>query len=312
MADALPHAEHERHAVAASLFFLRLFLLGVNSPSLERHLRIAFVWSSMLWLTSIEGLHITTKRNQVTSAIGAVFICCRSDVPRPRNATEEPCEHQFGAFRIHDREFTMLGLLLRHGHITSFFDALFRSDLYTGRGGSSGYTETLPSFVKAVKEMVETRTASSSRTSGDSSEQRGGSSGGRVGTEKFSIDIDTSRGSVSVAEQIAPTLLPFLQELSKSMAVMLRSLGVEETHLSPFARPESVSTLQGLSECFKNYMASTHEFDNTAAAPAVDAADGGADDDLLLGVVDSEWFENLSSSVVNEPSEFAMQELCDR
>ncbi|KAI9895234.1 hypothetical protein PsorP6_019322 [Peronosclerospora sorghi] len=52
------------------LFFLRLFLIGVNCDSVSKSTQICYIWCAMLWFTSLTGIHWTTRRNLVTSAIG--------------------------------------------------------------------------------------------------------------------------------------------------------------------------------------------------------------------------------------------------
>eukprot|EP00918_Siedleckia_nematoides_P050352 GHVU01110233.1.p1 GENE.GHVU01110233.1~~GHVU01110233.1.p1 ORF type:complete len:248 (+),score=28.25 GHVU01110233.1:138-881(+) len=70
---------------ALSLFFLRIFLLGVNSKgALSGEDRASLIWAGFLWLSSMTGMHATTRRNLATSAIGSVFFVFAEGGTRPK------------------------------------------------------------------------------------------------------------------------------------------------------------------------------------------------------------------------------------
>ena len=62
----------------------------------------------MLWIISIYGVSIITKRNFVSAIILLSFLCIRDDVRHSRFCTSEAIEHTFGNNRLICREFTVL------------------------------------------------------------------------------------------------------------------------------------------------------------------------------------------------------------
>jgi hypothetical protein len=89
------------------LYFMRLNLFAVNSKDIDAQTRIIFLWASLLWVTSIQGISMITKRNYVCACLPLVFIAMRDDVGNLRHVTSEPSEHIFGMLRYEKREFTV-------------------------------------------------------------------------------------------------------------------------------------------------------------------------------------------------------------
>jgi hypothetical protein len=98
----------DKGAIGLTLFFMRLHLYTVNGSVVPAAHRAVYLWCSMLWLTSISGACVITKRNVVSETIAFMFIILRSDVENPRFQTSEPAEHKFGMMRQTIREFTCL------------------------------------------------------------------------------------------------------------------------------------------------------------------------------------------------------------
>ena len=76
-------ASGDKGVLALSLFFLRLRLHAVNGKSLPVRHRFVYLWCSMLYLTSIRGASIITKRNILAETISSIFIVICSDIPNP-------------------------------------------------------------------------------------------------------------------------------------------------------------------------------------------------------------------------------------
>ena len=220
--------EDEKNALALTLFFMNCYHMAVYGAGLTRETRVSLVWTSMIWVTTIEGLPEVTKRNFVTTAVALVFLFCRSDISQFSLTTEEPCEHMFGSCRCFEREFTVLGLILRAKDMAAFWEAAFRSSLFTGRG-NKGYTSNLPNFVEATKTMLATRSSNFTTPRNIRHDEF------HRHQENCRVDIDYSSG-VPVVDQIAPSLLPLLSELGSTMANILRGLGVSDGTMSPFSR----------------------------------------------------------------------------
>ena len=99
-------SEGDKGVLALKVFFVHLHLHSINENSvLEKH-RAVYLWCSMVWLTSISGASMITKRNVVAKKLSFVFIVMSSDVSKPRYFTSDPVEHLFGQLRTMIREFT--------------------------------------------------------------------------------------------------------------------------------------------------------------------------------------------------------------
>ncbi len=100
--------ENPKHvaALCLTLFFVRLKLYAINSLQLDARCRISFLWSSLVWLTSLQGMHSITQRNLIREIISSIFTFMREECLEPRFTTSEPIEHKFGDLRSKKREFT--------------------------------------------------------------------------------------------------------------------------------------------------------------------------------------------------------------
>ncbi|KAI9908513.1 hypothetical protein PsorP6_003921 [Peronosclerospora sorghi] len=112
-----------------SLLFLRLFLIGVNCDSVSKSTQICYIWCAMLWFTSLTGIHWTTRRNLVTSAIGMVCLKIQSDVRKNRLTTSEPAEHMFGLLIQFSREFSVSDLLTLSRKLDEILRCSFESEV---------------------------------------------------------------------------------------------------------------------------------------------------------------------------------------
>ena len=84
------NSEGDNGLLALTLFFVRLHLHAINGKSIpEKHCDV-YLWCSMMWLTSISGASMITKRNVVAETLSFVFIVMSSDVSKPRYFTSEP------------------------------------------------------------------------------------------------------------------------------------------------------------------------------------------------------------------------------
>ena len=84
--------ENNKHvaALCLTLFFVCLKLYAINSIQLEAHCRVSFLWSSLVWLTSLRGMHRITQRNLIREIIPSIFTFMREECLEPRFTTSEP------------------------------------------------------------------------------------------------------------------------------------------------------------------------------------------------------------------------------
>ena len=83
-------SEGDKLVLALTLFFVRLHLHAVNVNSVPENNCAVYLWCSMVWLKSISGASMITKRNVVAETLSFVFIVMSSDVSKPRYFTSEP------------------------------------------------------------------------------------------------------------------------------------------------------------------------------------------------------------------------------
>ena len=89
------------------LFFFRVHLHAVNGIVPVLH-RAQYLWCSVLWLTTINGSSIVTKRNIVAEVISLMFVVLRDDVIKIGLTISEPIEHMLGTLWQMIREFAVL------------------------------------------------------------------------------------------------------------------------------------------------------------------------------------------------------------
>ena len=85
--------------LSMTLYFMRLYLFAVNADGMQARQRLYVMYTAMLFLVSLDGVCITTKRNVVTAAVGSSFVMLQEGLCAPRRTTSEPAEHNFGTDR---------------------------------------------------------------------------------------------------------------------------------------------------------------------------------------------------------------------
>ena len=96
----------DKGALAVTMFMMSLHSYAVNSKECKAKHRAIYLWTTMIWFTSINGVSLVTKRNIVTETMSMMFLVVRDDVIYTRYCTSEMIEHHFGNCRGDKREFT--------------------------------------------------------------------------------------------------------------------------------------------------------------------------------------------------------------
>ena len=104
----------------------------------------------MLWLTSISGACIVTKRNIVSETIAFMFIILRSDTLKPFLSISEPAEHFFGMLRQVIREFTCLEFIQLAENQIRRVEQMYKHNFRPSRDASKGYSATYEKFYYAI------------------------------------------------------------------------------------------------------------------------------------------------------------------
>ena len=87
-------------ALSCTIFFVKLHLNYVNGLIVPAKHRALYLWTSMIWFTTLGGLIIIPKRNLVSETISNIFLVLRYDVLKCCICTSDPAEHSFGNMRI--------------------------------------------------------------------------------------------------------------------------------------------------------------------------------------------------------------------
>jgi len=74
--------DEDAAALLCTLFFMKLHLAAVNGRHVPAKHPALFLWTSMVWLTTLSGVHITLKRNLVSETIANMFLVLRLDVSK--------------------------------------------------------------------------------------------------------------------------------------------------------------------------------------------------------------------------------------
>jgi hypothetical protein len=105
--------DEDPHSViitALTLLFLRCDLFATNSRQCPRRLRIHMLWASMIWFTSLQGVHPITTKTFVASCISACFNAIRDDVQHLRYTMEEVCSSVSSTLHISLSSMTLSAL----------------------------------------------------------------------------------------------------------------------------------------------------------------------------------------------------------
>ena len=93
-------------ALSCTILFMKLNLHSVNGLIVPAKNRDLYIWTSMIWFTTIGGVNITPKRNLVSETISNIYLVLRSDFLTCHMCTSDLEEHGFGNTRRICRELS--------------------------------------------------------------------------------------------------------------------------------------------------------------------------------------------------------------
>ena len=204
---ALRQKGHEVAPIVLYLLFLRLYLMGVNGDNIPRQDRVIYLWSSLLYLTSVNGLADVTKSNLLKGVFGMIFLTYTKGVKCLRLATTEGLEHKFGEARQRNREFSASWFLYYVLKLARRMDAIAQYNLKSSHS-SKGYGATSQGFQDAVRKDASRGTCSDS-----------------FDTAEEILEVDFTQPLVF---QIAPLLIPILNKVTPAMKNLLTLFGVKD------------------------------------------------------------------------------------
>ena len=122
-----------------TLTFMRVLLFSVHGEEVDRKQRVIGIWASMLFLTSIKNLNLTTKRNLMACAVGAVFFAAyRADITNMSAIFEEPAEHMFAGMRSFFKMFTIADVPILDEKVQRRVSALVQHGITSQASDRSG------------------------------------------------------------------------------------------------------------------------------------------------------------------------------
>lgn len=200
----------DKAVLAITLFFMDLQLHSVNGKSTPPNHRVVYLWCSMLWLTSICGTSIVTKRNVVSAVIPLIFIFIRPDVQHSRFCTSEPIEHTFGNNRAICREFTVLNFCQLIEKQMRRLKLMYQHKFCPSRDPKKGYQATYADFFEY------SMSAGLKRDSDD--------------------NVHMFDDSDFIAKELWDTVRKLISHSNNLMTNLFNVVGVLREELSPFCR----------------------------------------------------------------------------
>ena len=138
--------------MAMTLYFLRTFVCAFNGDDLSSEARITMLWSSLMWFTSLNGIHDKSMNNFSTACIGGVFLAMQKRVKNLRTTTTEPLEHMFGTTRSWKREFTVNEFIIFSNKLEMIMTSIITHGIKTGTS-SKGYMTGFGGFANVVSKI---------------------------------------------------------------------------------------------------------------------------------------------------------------
>ena len=138
--------------MALCLYFLRTFICVFNGDGIRSEARITMLWSSLMWFTSLNGVHEKSISNFTTACIGGVFLAMQKRVQNLRTTTTEPLEHMFGTTRSWKREFTVNEFIIFSNKLELIMTNVINNDIKTGTS-NKGYMTGFRGFSEVIKKM---------------------------------------------------------------------------------------------------------------------------------------------------------------
>eukprot|EP00474_Spongospora_subterranea_P005739 CRZ06197.1 hypothetical protein [Spongospora subterranea] len=290
------NAPNENKAcLALCLVFLRLLISATNERNLDRRVRIAYVWSSLIWFHSVTGIHRITRLNLILHCIGSLFFFANNAVVDPRLCSEEPCEHVFGLCRMFDREFTVRGFCQYTDKVHRFFESACNSNLNVGGRDGKGYFSTLSAFVENISRHTPKRYRS-----------------GIVIPDSDDSGVTLPENPRDhVASRLFEYIRPIINEVSVGMSNLLRTAGVASFQKSKFCQ-EIVSF-----DHFRCTLTKAIKYDSVAEQSSSDLLNDHSrhDDSIIMEILSSRlaWaleqpsdvtdfeFPDMSAQIDDEP-----------
>ena len=203
--------------MAMSLYFLRMFLCAFNTVDITAEARVTMLWSSLMWFSSIEGIHDLSHNNFNTVCIGGIFLCMQKRVRNLRMTTTEPLEHMFGTARSWRREFTVNEFIIYSNKLEMIMNNVINNDMKMGTS-SKGYMNGFAGFASAVKNLQEKLKKES--FTGEQND--------------LAVEVDYSK---SISTQIEPTLIEIIERTQKPIINLLKMFGIKK--VSRYCEPIS-------------------------------------------------------------------------
>ena len=81
--------------LSCTIFSMKLNLHDINGLIVPAKNRDLYLWKSMIWFITLEGVNVTPKRNLVSETTSNVFLVLLSDVIKCCMCTSDLADHGF-------------------------------------------------------------------------------------------------------------------------------------------------------------------------------------------------------------------------
>ena len=129
------------------IFFMKLHLYDMNGLIVPAKHRVLYLWTSMMWVTSLDAVNLTPKRNVVSKTISIIVIALWSDVLKCRMCTSKLAEHSFGNIRRICIDFLCLDYVSLVENFQRQINIMFFGDLIAS-SSIHGYQATFKEWIK--------------------------------------------------------------------------------------------------------------------------------------------------------------------
>ena len=236
---------------------MHLELHSVNRKSISSSHRVVYLWCSMLWLISMCGASIVTKRNVVSTIIPLIFLWKRDDVQHSRFCTSEAIEHTFGNNRLIFREFTVLNFSQLVEKQVRRHKLMYKHNLNQSRDPQKGYQATYADFYEY------------SISTGSE--------------DRLDKNIELFHGGDFIAKELWSTVSKLISHSNDIMQNILKAVGVPEKEMSPFCR--KFTSLIDLRDEYIKFCPETFKYGKVVGAEEVISEDLRYDKTKLINDV---------------------------
>ena len=133
-------------ALFATVYWAKLHLFLVNVREMPAVQRCVYLHLTLVWITSIAGMHDAPKRNIMLESTSNMFLVLNNLITSLRDCSSEPAEHDFGMLRQRVREFTICQLVGLLDSVKRRNTIMYKHNWLHSSEEQKGHNESLQDF----------------------------------------------------------------------------------------------------------------------------------------------------------------------